>query len=162
MNKELELQLVERYPDILRDYGGDNHQTLMSFGFECGDGWYNLLDECMAKISHFCYLSTTKSGDKITVVARQIKQKFGSLRFYVDIDGASETEESIIHDIIAAAERKSAQICEETGDYGVMCRRGGWYKTLSRKAAFTSGYIACDENQQKYWDEENQKEGLTK
>ena len=44
MNKELELKLVEKYPKILKEYGGDPKQTCMAFGIETsGDGWYNFL-----------------------------------------------------------------------------------------------------------------------
>ena len=80
MNKELELKLVEKYPIIFSQYGGDMRNTCMAWGMTCSDGWYNLIDE-------LCKDITTIIGDKnIKVVAAQVKEKFGGLRFYYDIE----------------------------------------------------------------------------
>lgn len=44
MRTELDKALVAKYPLIFKDRNGDPRQTLMCFGFEHGDGWYNILD----------------------------------------------------------------------------------------------------------------------
>jgi hypothetical protein len=151
MNKELELKLVEKYPKILKEYGGDLRQTCMAFGIETsGDGWYNLLDKCMEKLQYFCDLCL-KDGREVQVVANQIKEKFSNLCFYTTIYGATDIEQYIIDDIISEAERKSKYTCEITGKDGVMCRRGYWYKTLCYEEARKEGYIACDPEKEKYW-----------
>lgn len=49
MKKELELELVKKYPKLFKGYGGDPRKTCLSWGCECGDGWYNLID-------HACFL----------------------------------------------------------------------------------------------------------
>ncbi len=80
MKKELEMKLVKKYPIIFSQYGGDMRDTCMHWGMECGGGWYNLLDE-------LCENVTTLIGDKnIKVTAAQVKEKFGGLRFYYDIE----------------------------------------------------------------------------
>lgn len=80
MNKDLELKLVKKYPIIFSQYGGDMRQTCMAWGMECGNGWYNLINE-------LCENVTTLIGDRpIKVTAAQVKEKFGGLRFYYDID----------------------------------------------------------------------------
>ena len=57
MKYETELELVKKYPKILRDYRGDPMQTCMAFGIETdGDGWNDLLDKCMEKLQYFCDL----------------------------------------------------------------------------------------------------------
>jgi hypothetical protein len=44
MRKELDEALVAKYPLIFKDRNGDMRTTLMCWGFECGDGWYNIID----------------------------------------------------------------------------------------------------------------------
>lgn len=129
MDEKLELQLVEKYPKILKDYGGDEMVTCLSFGFEHQNGWYDLLDECMEKMQYFCDLCN-KDGREIQVVAAQIKSKFGSLRFYVDIEGGvTDLESSIIYGFIDEAERKSARTCEVCGKNGKIITNG-WHTCL--------------------------------
>jgi len=47
MNEELNLELVEKYPEmfLFHNFRGRGH-----FVFECGDGWYNILDHLFANI----------------------------------------------------------------------------------------------------------------
>jgi hypothetical protein len=154
MNKELELKLVEKYPNILCDYNGDKMKTCMHWGVECGDGWYDLLDELLAKLD---YLSSV-SG--VQVVADQIKEKFGTLRFYYSTIAKTDLDLDvivckIIDDIVNRAEKRSIYICEKTGKDGVLCSRMGWLKTLSKKEADKDSYIPTNPNDAKYWDELN-------
>lgn len=157
MKKELELKLVEKYPKILRDYGGDVTETALCFGFQHDDGWYNLLDKCMEKLQYFCDLCS-KDGREVQVVADTIKEKFGGLRFYVTVYEADDIEDRIIDDIISEAERKAATTCEMTGESGDLCKRGSWLKTLCRAEARKMGYVACDEELEKYWKKKDEQE----
>lgn len=156
MNKELELKLVEKYPKILQDYNGDKMKTCMHWGMECGDGWYDLLDKLMAKLD---YISNV-SG--IQVVADQIKEKFGTLRFYyhtvanTDLN-VSDCVEDIISDVVYCAEHNSKYTCEVTGKEGVLCSRVGWLKTLCKNEADIQGYAPTDPKTAKYWDEVDNK-----
>jgi len=80
MNKDLELKLVRKYPIIFSQYGGDIRYTCMGWGMTCGDGWYNIINE-------LCENVTTLIGDKsIKVTADQVKEKFGGLSFYYNIE----------------------------------------------------------------------------
>lgn len=150
MKEELQLALYKKYPKILQDFRGDPKKTCMAWGFECQDGWYDILDECMEKLQYFCDLCS-KEGRTVQVVANQIKEKFGDLRFYISVSGGNITENKIIDDIISDVEKKSRNTCEITGDGGSVCKRGGWYKTLCRKEARKLGYVACNEETEKYW-----------
>jgi hypothetical protein len=156
MKEELELELVKKYPKILKDYNGDMMQTCMAWGMECGDGWYKLLDECMAKLQYFCDLCY-KSGDEVQVVASQIKEKYGTLSFYTDIYCENNIQRDIIDDIISEAETKSAHTCEVTGERGEVCHRGGWYRTLCYEQARKDGYVACNNETEAYWKEKDAK-----
>jgi hypothetical protein len=151
MNEKLEKELVVKYPKILQDYKGDMKQTCMCWGLECDDGWYDLLDKCMSKLQYFCDICSEKSGKEVQVIATQIKEKFGTLRFYIKTHGANDIENKIIDDIIDKAESDSAHICEITGKDANVCHRGGWYKTLSYKEARERGFVACNEDVEKYW-----------
>jgi hypothetical protein len=77
-----------------------------NFYFECGDGWVNLISE----IAKFISSKTSKC------YADQVKEKFGTLRFYISCgDGISEPEYVEIASFISAIERQSAHICEDCG-----------------------------------------------
>ena len=150
MDKELELKLVEKYPKILKDYGGDPMHTSMCFGFQHENGWLELIEKCLEKLQYFCDLCS-KDGREVQVVATTIKEKLSSLRFYYYVEGANEIENDIIDDIVSEAERKSEYTCEVSGESGVLCKRQGWLKTLSYKEARKLGYVACDEETENYW-----------
>ena len=156
MKTELELELVKKYPKILRDYKGDMMETCMAWGIEHDDGWYKLLDECMAKLQYFCDLCS-KDGEQVQVVANQIKEKYGTLSFYTSVYGGDNIQHDIIDDIIDTAERKSAYTCEVTGEHGELCKKGGWYKTLAYEQARKYGYMACKESTEEYWQEKDKK-----
>jgi hypothetical protein len=59
MKKELELELVKKYPSLLRDFGGNPMQTCMAWGFEHADGWYKILDHL------FSYLYSLMNTDLV-------------------------------------------------------------------------------------------------
>jgi len=108
MNKEHSRYLVENFPKLYQGYGGDPRETLMAFGFECGDGWFDLLKELSEKIENH------------DVVASQVKEKYGTLRFYL-MGGATDE----VWDLIDEAEEESGKICEECGQPGKLID-GGW------------------------------------
>ena len=156
MNKEIELELVKKYPKILRDYGGDPMQTCLSWGFEFENGWKTLISDCLEKLQYFCDLCS-KNGEEVQVVANQAKEKYSTLRFYVSVYGANSIENGIIDDIISEAEAKSARTCEVTGEHGEPCKKGGWYRTLCYEQARKDGYVACNESTEQYWQEKDAK-----
>lgn len=121
MKKELEKKLVEKYPNLYKDYGGDMRKTCMHWGFEHGDGWYDLIDELSAKLESY------------GVVAGQVKEKFGGLRFYLDYPQhlSRETVEKI-REIKDEYEEKSYTICEHCGKPGTLCQKG-WHRTLCQE-----------------------------
>jgi hypothetical protein len=82
MKKELEKKLYDKYPDILRreDRESDPYKrgSLMGFGLACGDGWYNLMDALLRRLSGIYH------NYGILVRPQQVKEKFAGLRFYYD------------------------------------------------------------------------------
>jgi hypothetical protein len=113
MKQELDEQLCAKYPKIFKDRHGDMKETLMCWGFECGDGWYNIIDQLCANIQHHIDWKQEQKekygrGEGCSqVVAVQVKEKFGTLRFYYD--GGDDT----IGGMVRMAESMSAVTCEE-------------------------------------------------
>ena len=116
MKNELEKQIMDIAPYMFNYEGSDNiQQSLLPFGFECCDGWYGILKELVEKIAQI-------DKDK-TVKVVQVKEKFGTLRFY--IEGGSKE----IYDLIDKAETKSETTCEYCGAEG-RSRGYSWAITL--------------------------------
>lgn len=123
MKDELDEQLVKKYPKIFRDRYEDMTKTAMCWGFECGDGWYQILDSLCGQIQHHIDWQN-KTEEKVKqVVAVQVKEKFGGLRFYYE--GGDEQ----IYGMVRMAESWADNTCEVCGHPG-KSRGGGWIKTL--------------------------------
>lgn len=52
MKQELDKLLCERYPKMMVNRNKPMIETCMCWGFECGDGWFNILDQLMGNIQH--------------------------------------------------------------------------------------------------------------
>jgi hypothetical protein len=77
------------------------------YGWECGDGWADIIEPIVSAIN-----SHNQKSGKIQISPIQVKEKFGTLRFYCN----STTNE--IDDLIDLAENKSAVTCETCGKHG--------------------------------------------
>jgi len=118
MRADLDKKLVADFPMLYRDRYASMQQTAMCWGFDCGDGWEPLIRELSEKIEAY----NNEHPDN-PVVAAQVKEKFGGLRFYVD--GAIKK----ILDLIQEYEERSEKICEQCGKSGKL-RDKGWMRTL--------------------------------
>lgn len=52
MKKELDEALVAKYPKIFKYRHAPMTHTAMCWGFDCGDGWYNIIDVLCGNIQH--------------------------------------------------------------------------------------------------------------
>jgi hypothetical protein len=52
MKQELDKLLCEKYPKMMVNRDKSMMETCMCWGFECGDGWFNILDQLMGNIQH--------------------------------------------------------------------------------------------------------------
>jgi hypothetical protein len=152
MRKELDEQLCAKYPLIFRDRHADPSKTCMYWGIAVGDGWYNIVDALCANIQGHINnrLESIKWTEKWNanvnnpdyewiaiverkerpvpepveqVVATQVKEKFGGLRFYYS--GGDD----YIDGVVAMAESMSYRTCEVCGAPGTSTS-GGWIRTL--------------------------------
>lgn len=140
MREELDKALCEKYPKIFRDRNAPMSETCMCWGFSHGDGWYNIINGLCATIqSHVDWAEKRRAWEVEKgqagecgyprtphveqVVATQVKEKFGGLRFYYD--GGDD----YIRGAVSMAETMAAITCEECGKPGEL-RTGGWMRTL--------------------------------
>lgn len=141
MKNELDRKLCEAYPEIFADRFGDMRTTAMCWGLECGDGWYNILNHLCHNIqSHIDWSQESNEFDlkynkehpdnprtvRATVpqvVAIQVKEKFGTLRFYYS--GGDD----IVDGMVRMAESMSAVMCEQCGA-PAETQGDGWVHTL--------------------------------
>ena len=52
MKQELDKLLCEKYPKMMVNRNKSMQETCMCWGFECGNGWFNILDQLMGNIQH--------------------------------------------------------------------------------------------------------------
>jgi hypothetical protein len=126
MNEELTQKLFNRFSFFSPQKSP--RRSLMGFGFECGDGWFDIIWELCEDIERELNLFNVSqrakeelSGQRFEVI--QVKEKFGTLRFYTNY-----TTENI-ETLIQKAEEKSAKTCEICGEPGTQ-RYDGWVQTL--------------------------------
>lgn len=116
-----EQQVLEEHDDIFRERNDSMQETAMCWGLSCGPGWYSLIDELCEKIE-----SVTDGA-----VAKQVKEKFGTLRFYWTADdGVSDSDFQLIRHLVRAYSVRSGRTCEQCGEPGVLSSSGHWLKTL--------------------------------
>jgi hypothetical protein len=175
MNAELTLMLHQKYPAIFRN----------QCGFGIGDGWYAIIDTTCAAMTEAystCIHVDEERAKALDikpqidsdghpyyplriecpqVVAVQIKEKYGTLRFYFRLEFDPRFQElafgknpmleatriahgydSFMAGIEHMAETLSARTCEETGREGELhvsggSLNGGWWRTLNREYAKT-------------------------
>ena len=82
-------EIINKYPwmfELMKD-----HRYPISYGFQCNDGWFEVLDECF------------KRFDKIDVNKEirifQVKEKFGGLRIYTNFNFKKTFIESVIYEL---------------------------------------------------------------
>jgi hypothetical protein len=125
MNEQNTQRIIDACPSLFETrYDGDVILPIR-FGFECGDGWADLLVELCTNINN--HLKTLPKHISEEIVALQVKEKYGTLRFYI-----SSFDETI-EKFISHAEKRSADTCETCGKPGRM--RGDFWL-----------YTACDEH----------------
>lgn len=158
MKKELDDKLCADFPLIFRDRDASVVETPMGFGFDVGDGWCDLIRAaCLFIESELKNARSSaifehkknhdpdlpydrtlsdavlesihaREGD-MGVVAAQVKEKYGTLRFYWDGENLPERSHDRISGAVEMVEFLSGSTCEECGEKGEL-RTGGWRKTL--------------------------------
>lgn len=181
MSPELDKKLCEEFPSIFRNRDGDMRKTCMCWGFECGDGWYNIIRGlCLSLTYNYETSKDLKLDGRVKpenmkyddpdfdsyfwrhtgaglVIADQVKEKYGTLRFYYRMEWSEQDQKmaelypntaaviaaeqrNYVEGIMCMAETMSAITCEETGLIGELHISGGWYRTLNVDIAKSEKY----------------------
>ena len=74
---------MERFPILFQNKDKPMTETCMCWGIECPKGWYNILEQLCTELEYSNMESVAKWG--MAIVAEQVKEKFGTLRFYFDV-----------------------------------------------------------------------------
>lgn len=123
MSPELDKKLCDDYPKIFVNRHSSMGETAMCWGFSCGDGWFNIINNLCANIqSHIDWKNKNEEVVK-QVVVQQVKEKFGTLRFYY------QGGDDYIAGLVSMAESMSACTCESCGNPGKQTG-GGWIRTI--------------------------------
>ena len=131
---------VEEYPDDILDI---LNRIPVGWGrwISCGKGWSKLLVDTNRKMNMMWP----------NYEIHQVKEKFGSLRFYWGIssedkdwealdENISRTIYEIMGDIANSAESRSSRICEDCGKFGTTTVLNYWYRTLCPTCSVEQGY----------------------
>ena len=144
MKTELDELLCKRYPKMMANRNKGMQETCMCWGFACGDGWFNILDQLMGNIQHHIDWKQEQKekynrGEGCTqVTLDQVKEKFGTLRFYYT--GGDD----VIDGMVRMAESMSGVTCEECGSPGKRVG-GGWVTTLCEEHATARSIVYNEE-----------------
>lgn len=141
MSPELETQLAARYPGLFFDRDKPPTESLMIFGCECGDGWFNLLSQMCACIEQHIKNGRWKHSEPYRFF--QIKEKYAGLRVY------DNGHDEYIAGVIALAEAMSYVTCELCGKPGsTMCATGGyWLRTLCPPCGRENNYRVVEKEE---------------
>jgi len=81
-------------------------------------GWIDLVLDLDRKLSYI----------QPDYIIYQVKEKFGSLRYYIEYSEGIPGD--IMYDLIRLAESKSSKICQACGEPGDLTFSNKWYATL--------------------------------
>jgi len=140
MKQEYDTYLCTTFPKMFINRYKPMTETTMCWGFECGDGWFNIINQLCANIQHHIDWKNRKEEVVPQVTVDQVKEKFGSLRFY--FTGGDD----YIRGMATMAESMSGVTCEQCGNPGSTVGRG-WLTTLCEKHAEERGIYNNEEEE---------------
>jgi hypothetical protein len=115
MDDSYDRALSAKYSKILF---GKNINEFTTYGFECGNGWFQLLDGVFRSVARY------EEVNDIEIRITQVKEKFGQLRIYKH-DG----DENIAL-ALYITEHVSACVCEQCGKTGAISSQNGWLQSI--------------------------------
>ena len=135
-SEEYDKFMCERFPAFFAQRSRPMTETCMCWGFEIGCGWYPVLFELCERLEVLC------TPYKLDLQFEQIKEKFGSGRFYYSLgmknctadDKTLSVVNETIRDLISEYENKCDQICALTGRHYRHKISTGWIHDICIEA----------------------------
>jgi len=110
MQTRLTENLYAAFPQLYRGRHKPPSESSMCWGFECGDGWYQVLYDLSQELSKY---QTAYPTLNLEVV--QVKSKFGILRVHLNY------RDAITEKLIELAQQRAGATCEQTGSDRQCC-----------------------------------------
>lgn len=113
----------EKYPTL---FPSDDRKNTFYYNFSIREGWKDLVEMlCGAIVFH--EKNNVDSAEYTQVRIKQVKEKFGSLRFYYS------GGDRYIRGLVDLAEMMSSTICEVCGEKGEIVNSSGYYHAACKK-----------------------------
>jgi formylmethanofuran dehydrogenase subunit E len=161
MKKEFDDYLVKRYPQLFRERNGNPSTTSMNWGFQCQDGWFNLINQlCLSIENHIKSMehnnifiqkqldlaAANKMDEMFEIMRTQYEKGELKIKKIPDVI-VNEVKEKMgqlsfsvkgaddeIHGMIRMATSMSSKICEECGKPGQLSTtKSGWLRVLCKE-----------------------------
>lgn len=123
MNRENTVRLCSDFPYLYRGRKKSLKESLMSFGFECGDGWFEIIYRLSQSIEAIARKNGLDPTSDDWPEAVQVKEKFGTLSFYLKGSAAPYLKQ------IIEAHEQSSKTCELCGKPGKLTGQS-WIRVL--------------------------------
>lgn len=107
-------EFMSRFPILFQHRNKSMKETCMCWGIDCPKGWWHILDQLCTALEFHNMEFKEKYG--IAIVADQVKEKFGTLRFYYtirDVDKDGVVVEACAEDTRVADEENRRRIVIE-------------------------------------------------
>jgi hypothetical protein len=85
MKQELDALLCEKYPKMMVNRNKARQETAMCWGFECGDGWYNILNQLMGNIQHHIDWKQKQHDWAVKYNEMAVAGKSGNAELFADL-----------------------------------------------------------------------------
>lgn len=120
MNRENTKRLFTEFPELF-------DRDLLPCGYECQDGWFDLLYELAGRISSY----RKQCSEDLYLEVIRVRQCLGRLQFTL------RGGDSRVRKMIEEAEHRSTRICELDGEtaIGLFVCAPHWYRHLCTKCA---------------------------
>lgn len=91
-----ENEILEKYPILFKQKDLPMAETCMCWGLGVPDSWLPVIDDLCYCLVNYGYRGGSEFGvyNKPTVIADQVKEKFGGLRFYYHLEFDDESSET--------------------------------------------------------------------
>jgi hypothetical protein len=161
MKKEFDDYLVKRYPQLFRERHAHPSTTQMNWGFQCGDGWFNIINAlCESIENHIKQIKLSNEFNKKQLdlaAENKMDQMFEWMRIAYEkgqlkikevpdvvVDGVKEKMGQLrfsvkgaddeVRGMISMASTICSTVCEECGKPGKLSNtNSGWIRVLCKE-----------------------------
>lgn len=103
-------KLYAAFPQLYRGRCKPQSESSMCWGFDCGDGWYQVLYDLSQELSNYQAAHPTLNLEVV-----QVKSKFGILRVHLNY------RDTTTEKLIELAQQRAGATCELTGNASWIC-----------------------------------------